>query len=265
MSLPDPEVLDLLKSKYVTAWRNIRREDYVGSSHGYADTQCAVGTTNGAGARNVQLIMLSNDLRVLSVLPGFWHPRDLARELRLGLELNRLWQDGRQAGAKQKMFKRLLARGLRQQPAETFARSEWQGFDGHREAQIHRIKPRDSFFPGPSADAQASPAGWLRGLRSAHKAQRKPLNLLFKERMLTRAFLPLARFDMEEFTDFGLRHYDLNRRHDKGREFSGAAARARRARTREQRELNAEAKKQLREAQRERRAQPRSRRAERPE
>ena len=82
MSLPQEPTFSLLKDHFVVGWKNIDREDFVGSSHGYTCAQKAVGTTNGAGPRNTQMFVLSSDGVVLHCLPGFWHPEDLAHELR---------------------------------------------------------------------------------------------------------------------------------------------------------------------------------------
>ncbi len=85
----------MLKKHFVVGWKNNWREDYVGVSHGYTCEQPAVGTTNGAGPRNMQTFVLSGDGTVLHCLPGFWHPADLAHELEVSLALHRLWQDKR--------------------------------------------------------------------------------------------------------------------------------------------------------------------------
>ena len=80
MTLPNEEVFELLRDHFVLGARNIEKDEHVGLSHGYKCTQSAVGTTNGAGARNVQLLMLAADGTVLHALPGYWHPDDLKRE-----------------------------------------------------------------------------------------------------------------------------------------------------------------------------------------
>ena len=61
MTLPNEEVMDLLAERFVLGARNIERERHVGLSHGYAATDTAVGTTNGAGGRNVQIVVLAAD------------------------------------------------------------------------------------------------------------------------------------------------------------------------------------------------------------
>ena len=89
-----------------------------------------VGTTNGAGAANVQTFVLSPDLVVLHVLPGFWHPEDYVAELEFSKALCRLWQDeGRTRGQKNDMFRRMQLTELRYQEPVMYARCDWQGFD----------------------------------------------------------------------------------------------------------------------------------------
>ena len=77
----------LLAGSFVLGARNIEKDGHVGLSRGYRVDQTAVGTTNGAGGRNVQLLVLAADETVVHALPGFWHAEDLLPELRLGLSL----------------------------------------------------------------------------------------------------------------------------------------------------------------------------------
>ena len=83
MTLPDEEVLTFLDEHFVLGTKNIQKELHVGLSHGYSPKQTAVGTTNGAGGRNVQFLVMAPDETVLHVLPGFWHKEDLLAELRV--------------------------------------------------------------------------------------------------------------------------------------------------------------------------------------
>ena len=98
----------MLQKDYVCGWKDIRKEDFCGVSHGYSKSQVAVGTTNGAGGRNVQIFVLTPDGRVLLALPGFWHPEDLRTELKFGKVLHRLWRDdSRSLEDKVRMWRRL--------------------------------------------------------------------------------------------------------------------------------------------------------------
>ena len=127
-----------LRDDFVCGWTNIRRESYVGYSLGYSPRQGAVGTTNGAGAHNVQILMLAGDGVVVHALPGFWHPEDLARELDFARVVHRLWTDaGKTQAQKRRIFDRLHEIELRKLSDASIARSDWQLFD--RQAELLRI------------------------------------------------------------------------------------------------------------------------------
>ena len=56
MTLPNDDIVQFLDGRFVLSHRNIEKDEHVGMSHGYKPTQSAVGTTNGAGPRNVQFL-----------------------------------------------------------------------------------------------------------------------------------------------------------------------------------------------------------------
>ncbi len=203
MSLPDDRVLELLASDFVVGWHNIEREDYTGKSRGYHRGQTAVGTTNGAGGRNVQLFVLAPDSTVLHALPGFWHPDDLHDELRFALIVHRLWQDpGRDLEAKRALLEQLRAYHMRTRSELTAARSQWQSFDRNTELRRHRTAARDTVDP-----TQSGP-------------RLKPLHVVVHERVAMQALVPFADFDIEALVDYGQHHYDNNRGIDRpGRPF----------------------------------------------
>ncbi len=217
VSLPNREVLELLQSSFVVGWTNIQKEMHVGMSHGYRCDQTAVGTTNGAGGRNLQLVVLAADGTVLHVLPGFWHPEDLVTELRFALDVHRLWQDPASTRAqKERMFAALHRQRVRNFSADTIARSAWQDFDENTELARYRMQPRDTV----SLDADGTP-------------KVKPLCVVVHERMAARPFAQFTAFDMESFVDYGRPFYDNNAWFDKGREFK-AAEQANKKRQKEQ-------------------------------
>ena len=188
----------MLKEHFVVGWKNIKDEDYVGSSHGYTCSDAAVGTTNGAGPRNTQMYMLAPDGVVLHCLPGFWHPEDLAQELRMGRELYRLWKDKRSKKDKRSMFKRIQLTAMWMQSREMRSRSGWQGFDAKNERM--RLKyladgqQRDTFY-----------------YENGKPTNLKPTSVLVHERMAQRPFLKISKFDTEVFIDYGRPYYDNNR------------------------------------------------------
>lgn len=224
MTLPDDEVIETLRD-FAVGWRNIHEDEHVGLSHGYRTSQTAVGTTNGAGGRNVQLIVMAPDETVLHVLPGFWHPEDLVRELRFAKTLFELWSDGARSEAqKRRLFFAMHQQFVRSLPAETIARSDWQNFD--RNVELSRVgwawgRGQEGSAPDEMRDTFARlPDGSV--VRDEHGvAQLKPLSTLVHDRMRLRPFLRLAEFDMESFVDYGRPYYD-NNSFDDGREFKAA-------------------------------------------
>ncbi|MFN9704075.1 MAG: hypothetical protein ACK595_04550 [Planctomycetota bacterium] len=203
MTLPNEEVKAMLAEQFVLAARNIQRDPHVGMSHGYRCDQSAVGTTNGAGGRNVQLLLLAADETVLHALPGYWHAADLLPELRLGLELFRLYvDDDRPTAARDARFAALHRSHVRRHGEAAAARGAWQSFDASHERQRADFAARDTSVPGP---------GGMLAL--------KDIPSLVHDRMLARPFRQLADFDLEAFVDYGRPFYDNNPGTDRRREF----------------------------------------------
>lgn len=202
MTLPDEAVLKELNRSFVLASRNIERDAHVGRSNGYRENQTAVATTNGAGGRNVQLVVLAADRTVMHVLPGYWHPEDLLGELRFGREVHRLYLDEKLDGAqKRSLFAAMHRAAAKRTSADTIARSDWQDFDRGQELMRAQNEPRDTL---------ASPN------------ELKPVCQVVRERMAARPFRKLADFDMESFVDYGRPYYDNNMGLDKGKRFTRA-------------------------------------------
>lgn len=194
MTLPDEALLETLQRDFVVGWRDIRKEEFCGISNGYGKRQTAVGTTNGAGGRNVQIFVLSPDARVLLALPGFWHPEDLRTELQFAKVLHRLWTDDSRALAdKVRLWKKLQRRQPTTHSEVMRARSDWQSFDRRAELAKAKREYRDSV---EHDDGQ--PARLL------------ALDELVHRRLADRPFVPFERFDTENFVDYGRRYYDLN-------------------------------------------------------
>ena len=145
MTLPNEKLLALLARDFVVGWKDIRKEDFCGVSRGYTKNQTAVGTTNGAGGRNVQVFVLTPNARVLLALPGFWHADDLRTELQFAKVLNRLWlDDSRTLQDKVKLWRKLQLRQPTTHSRAMRARSDWQGFDRITEIARGRMQSRDS-------------------------------------------------------------------------------------------------------------------------
>lgn len=197
----------MLADDFVVGTRNIEKEGHVGLSHGYACDQTAVGTTNGAGGRNVQILILAADETVVHALPGFWHAQDLLPELRLGLDLHRLYTDevGTEAG-KRAMFEAMHRSHLRRFGPGATERGAWQGFDAVHELERASRETRDTVL-----------------LVADGPRKLKTIPQLVHDRLLTRPFQKLADFDLESFVDYGRPFYDNNQGLDRGRNFPRAA------------------------------------------
>lgn len=226
MTLPEPELQALLADAFVVGWRNIEREPWCGLSHGYSSRQTALGTTNGAGGRNLQLFVLAPDLTVLHALAGFWHPADLRSELTFAQRLFALYRDEtRTPEEKWRMARAFHDQAIQHASPETLARSDWQSFDRSRETWRAQEEPRDTvrYVNGkPAVDANGQIA-------------LKPLFVLQHERMKAQLFQPYARFDVERFVDYGLKHYDNNRGFDQSAKHFTARERLERERQRKAR------------------------------
>ncbi len=214
MSLPTEQVFLQLKEDWIVGWHNIEHESHIGQSFGYTDKQTSIGTTNGAGPHNIQIFMLSPDLVVLHALPGFWHPEDLARELRFGQKMLALWHDDKLSRAeKKRQFCSMQMAELKSHPRVTFERSGWQDFDLRVEhAKYQRGMKRDTFLCNADGSVKTNGLG---------KPVMKPTNQLVHERMARRPFVKYSKFDVNRFADYGTPFYDNNLRVDgRGKTFA---------------------------------------------
>lgn len=196
-----------LQSQWIVGWKNIITESYVGDSHGYTCEETSVGTTNGAGGRNVQLFMIAPDGVVIHALAGFWHPEDLLRELRFARQkLLPLWQDPTlPRDVKDRTYANLHALEVAGHSRATRMRSSWQGFDAKNElARFEEQGSRDTV----ALDAEGQP------IEKGNGYQLKTLDVLVHERMAARPFVPFADFDVMAFADYGRRYYDNNKKVD---------------------------------------------------
>lgn len=215
MTLADPEVQSLLAGQFVLGFTNIEKASFVGLSHGYRCDQSAVGTTNGAGGRNVQIVVMAADRTVLHVLPGFWHPEDLRAELDFARTLFHLWlSDDHTHDEKLALFTAMHRARVRSMPAATIARSGWQDFDRWEELQRSHREQRDTLAFDDAGEV---------ALDHDHQPAMKPICLLLHERMASQPFAKLGVFDMEHYVDYGRAFYDNNAGFDRGREFPAAA------------------------------------------
>lgn len=228
MTLPKQDVREFLENYFVLSHRNIEKDEHVGTSHGYRCDQSAVGTTNGAGGRNVQFVVLAPDETVLHVIPGFWHAEDLIPELQLGLELERLYSSERSERSKQVLYRMLHESHLRRHGKDASTRGSWQSFDRHYELHRAQQEFRDTVVMGEDG-----------------KLDLRPVVDVIHQRMLQQRFVKLDDFDLESVVDYGRPFYDNNHMDD-GRTFK----RAQRTNRKRERELEKEREKAERERRR---------------
>ena len=189
MSLSEDPTFSALKSKFVCGWRDIKDEPWCGVSGRYDPDNGAAWTTNGAGPHNIQLFMLSADGTVLHCCPGFWESHDLATEIKLAEDLNKVWLDSSLSRAdKDQKFREMHHRHLAGHSSEMVGRSQMQGFDKKFEEKRKEIS--DCFMKDGSA---------------------KTTDRIMHDRMAQRPFVAFEKFDIEKYTDYGRQKYDKKR------------------------------------------------------
>jgi hypothetical protein len=215
-TLANDVLQDQLREHFILGWSDIERAPHVGLSAGYRQDQTAVGTTNGAGGRNVQIVVMANDETVLLVLPGFWHTIDLLQELGLARNLFELHRStAHTEEQKAKLFAGLHRAFLRNVASGTQGRSRWQAADRFTENLRSALGVRDTF----ALDAKGQPARDASGI-----VVLKPLVQVIHERLLAQPFVKWGDFDMEALVDYGQPLHDENAAIEGGRPFAGAIA-----------------------------------------
>lgn len=198
MSLSTDPTFTLLKERFICGYRNISRKRYAGASGKHKPDGKAVDTSNGAGPHNLQLFILASDGTVLTCLPGFWQSADLAKELRLAYELNKIWQAkdlSRQE--KDRLFSQMQLAHVHDHGKAEHDRSQMQGFDIQYEAK-HR--PGSDFFYNPRAVDPVS--------GKVEPGNLKPVDMVMHQRMAARPFIAYAQFDVAAYSDYGTPMYD---------------------------------------------------------
>ena len=214
-----------LREHFILGWSDIESAPHIGLSAGYRQDQTALGTTNGAGGRNVQIVVMTADETVLLVLPGFWHAIDLLPELGLARNLFDLQRStGHTDEQKAKMFVGMHRALLRKISSGTQGRSRWQDADRLAENASSALLIRDTFV----LDVKGQPTRDASGMVIL-----KALPQVIHERLLAQPFVKFGAFDMEALVDYGRPLHDENAAIESGRPFPGAiAANEKRARER---------------------------------
>ncbi len=189
MSLSQDPIIKRLRDHFVCGWRNINGvEKFAGKSHSHPPDSSAVHTTNGAGGRNVQMLIISPDGDVLHCLPGYWNPDALRHELDFSLELAAIFNQDLPKDERSDAF--LLAHmNHAAKHAELLVKdSNLQGFDKRREEG--RADGSDFRRRGGEGDAT------------------RTVDQVMHERMARRPFLKIDEFDLSTVVDYGASFYD---------------------------------------------------------
>lgn len=171
---------------------------YAGASGKHMPDQNAVDTTNGAGPHNIQLFILDPDGTVLSCLPGYWHAEDLAPELQLAQNLDKVWHDPNLTLPEKKaQFTQMQLAHIAEHSKAEHGRSHMQGFDVQYEAKNN---PNSDFFYNPRAIDPAT------GHTPGNNV--KSVDIVFHERMADRPFVAYDQFDVAHYASYGKLKYD---------------------------------------------------------
>jgi len=199
VSLSQDPVFDKLKNDYVCGYRDIENSRHAGASGKHMPDGQAVDTTNGAGPHNIQIFVLDPDGTVLTCLPGYWCPEDLARELDLAQDLDKVWRDpSLSRSEKDEMFARMQLNHIAEHPRAERNRSRLQGFDVQYEAR-HRLYATDIFTNVNAVDPATG---------HAPPAAVKTADVIMHQRMAVRPFEQYKDFDVVAFSDYGKPMYD---------------------------------------------------------
>ncbi|MBS1992843.1 MAG: hypothetical protein JSS86_16985 [Cyanobacteria bacterium SZAS LIN-2] len=204
MSLSQEPAFSALKENFVCGVRDITDEPYCGLSGRHETAGNAVRTTNGAGPHNVQLFMLSADGTVLHCLPGYWNANDLVEEMKFAEGLNQVWTNPHLTTAQKKQkFKELQLAHVEQHSPAMVKRSKMQGFDQQYEAK-HRWATSDTIANRNLITSDMLEKGGPKLPQEAFKTTDR----IMHERMATRPFLPISRFDVANYVEYGKPKYD---------------------------------------------------------
>lgn len=206
MSLSHDPARSLLRDHFVAGFQDITHEPWAGTSGHHELDGNAIRTTNGAGPRNMQLMMLTPDGTVVHALPGYWSSEDLAHEMEFAYDMAELWMDPSlpEEVRRQKGREAHLAHIGTHSPAMV-RRSRMQGFDMKFEARW-RLDSSDTILDPELAARTLQPgAGGGQGFKTTDR--------IAHERMAARVFLPYEEFDVARYVDYGRPRYEKNEDH----------------------------------------------------
>lgn len=184
----------MLHDDFVCGTRDIAGVPWSGFSGVHPIEGGAVFTTNGAGPHNIQMFVLAQDGTVLTCLPGYWDPRDMATELVLAQDLNKVWTDSSLSlDQKKAKFSETQLGHITTHSLAMKNRSRMQGFDQKFEAKERMY----------SSDTILSSTGGKMGLPLF-----KTTDVIFHERLARQPFVKYQDFDIVSFSDYGRAKYD---------------------------------------------------------
>jgi len=214
VSLSQEPAFSALQENFVCGVRDISNEPYAGLSGRHETSGNAVNTTNGAGPHNLQLFMLSADGTVLECLPGFWNPSDLVEEMKFAGQLNQVWLDPHLSSTqKTQDFRQMQIAHIQEHSPQMVRRSKMQGFDQKYEAE-HRLNTSDTIANrNMITPNMLAPGGKL------PQEAFKTCDEIMHERMASRPFVPIQRFDVAAYVEYGKPKYD---KHEDARNSDGS-------------------------------------------
>lgn len=198
MSLSNEPVFSELKNHFICGYKDIENKHYAGASGKHLPGGQAVDTTNGAGPHNIQIFVLAADGTVLTCLPGYWNPDDLASELVFATHLNDVWTDNSLSRSdKDQLFAKAQIEHIKEHSPAERKRSQLQHFDVVYEKQ-HRGARSDIFY-----EHSINPRTGNIDDRSI-----KTADVIMHQRMASRPFESYKDFDVVAFSDYGKPMYD---------------------------------------------------------
>jgi hypothetical protein len=195
VSLSQEPVFTELKNDFICGTKDITGAPWSGVSGIHPITGGAVNTTNGAGPHNLQLFVLAQDGTVLACLPGYWNSEDLAHELDLAKDLNKVWTNKSLSLAqKRTKFTEMQLAHVQVHPLMMVRRSQMQGFD--KKFEQKRLAESDTVF-AMTGGKDGGPVF-------------KTTDQIFHERLAKQPFVPYSQFDVVAFSDYGRPKYNKN-------------------------------------------------------
>jgi hypothetical protein len=187
VTLSHAKVAEILRTRFLCGWKDISNERHAGRSNDHEPGARAADVNNGSGFHNVQIFVMTPDVRVVHCLPGHWKPETLLKELEFSLTLVDLWKDASlQIRDKAERFTEAHLAHMQEHSEKEIQQSALPAFD----ERIERGKE--------NTDTRR-PSG-----------QVKMADQIVHERMAERPFMAYREFDTAVFADVGERFYDAH-------------------------------------------------------